>query len=408
MKALALTFTFAIVSVALAQPHPAMSNVAHAYVDRALTVIEKNSIKRDTDWKSVRAAAFGEAANAQTPKDTYLAIKNALKKLGDHHSFFLSPEEARSMNNGEALTTGIDVFGGYIGWVYPGSPAEKAGVKAGMKIDSIGGVVPSSPDASVRAYYTAEEAASAAAPLTFEAEDGAGQRHQFRLVPTNVNLVLMPTGRVLSDRIGFLNVPGYEGSKEQSKQYATTLHNLIRDMESAGVREWIVDLRCNGGGNMYPMICGVGPLLGDATLGYFVYANNKVPWWYRNGRSGQAREVDCKVDHPYRLRTEHPPIVVLTSHYSASAAEATLLSFEGLPNVHVLGEPTHGQDTANDIFKLSDGALVVLTVSSEADRTGRVYTGPVQPDLAATTDWSRCCSPDDPVIAQAIAVLKQP
>ena len=33
---------------------------------------------------------------------------------------------------------------------------------------------------------------------------------------------------------------------------------------------WIIDLRGNGGGNMYPMLAGLKPFLGDTVLGAFV------------------------------------------------------------------------------------------------------------------------------------------
>ena len=33
---------------------------------------------------------------------------------------------------------------------------------------------------------------------------------------------------------------------------------------------WIVDLRGNGGGNMWPMLAGIGPILGEGIAGYFI------------------------------------------------------------------------------------------------------------------------------------------
>jgi len=56
--------------------------------------MQKKSLHRDrVDWEAVRKTAFKIAEHAQTPADTYGAIRYALNELGDHHSHFLTPEE---------------------------------------------------------------------------------------------------------------------------------------------------------------------------------------------------------------------------------------------------------------------------------------------------------------------------
>ena len=39
------------------------------------------------------------------------------------------------------------------------------------------------------------------------------------------------------------------------------------------MKGWIVDLRGNFGGNMWPMLLSVEPLIGNGTLGYFVVSH---------------------------------------------------------------------------------------------------------------------------------------
>jgi carboxyl-terminal processing protease len=62
---------------------------------------------------------------------------------------------------------------------------------------------------------------------------------------------------------------------------------------------------------------------------------------------------------------------------------------------------TYGLPTANQTFALADGALLVLTTAREADRTGRVYDGPIEPDEHVDIDWTALGTPDDPVLATA-------
>ena len=74
-----------------------------------------------------------------------------------------------------------------------------------------------------------------------------------------------------------------------------------------------MDLRDNGGGNMWPMIAGIGPLLGDGLYGHFVDADEQVVrWGYENGAS-YIEDMDVvTVDVPYSLLNPQPKIAVLS------------------------------------------------------------------------------------------------
>jgi len=68
--------------------------------------------------------------------------------------------------------------------------------------------------------------------------------------------------RLLNGRVGYLWVRSYNGPAQAP--LADTLQATIGRLENAGARGWIVDLRNNGGGNVWPMLAGIGPLLGDS------------------------------------------------------------------------------------------------------------------------------------------------
>ena len=52
-----------------------------------------------------------------------------------------------------------------------------------------------------------------------------------------------------------------------------------RDSARASCR-WVVDLRGNGGGNMWPMLGGLRPFFGEAGLGSFVSTAGQAPLWH--------------------------------------------------------------------------------------------------------------------------------
>jgi len=164
---------------------------------------------------------------------------------------------------------------------------------------------------------------------------------------------------------------------------------------------------------MWPMLAGVGPVLGDGEAGAFVRpGGQRTGWGYREAdgvavAAGGAVQARPEAP-PYRLRTPGPAVAVLTGPQTASSGEFVLLAFRGRPATRSFGEPTAGVPTANQAKRLGDGAELNLTTALGADRTGRTYDQALPPDEAVATDWTRIESPgeDEPVLAAALAWLR--
>lgn len=101
----------------------------------------------------------------------------------------------------------------------------------------------------------------------------------------------------------------------------------------------------------------------------------KTAWKYKNGKTSYTN-----TSKPYHLKNENNRIAVLIGPYTASSGEATAISFIGKTNVKTFGTPSAGLTSANDGFKLSDGKMLLLASSYEMDRTGKNYTGKIEPD----------------------------
>ena len=179
--------------------------------------------------------------------------------------------------------------------------------------------------------------------------------------------------------VGYVRIGAFSGSDP------TAFANMIQGIISVGDRDdllgWIVDLRGNGGGNMWPMIAGVGPILGDGVNGHFIDPTGQVSAWeYRDGASVLGGTALVRVATPYRLRRPSPKVAVLIDNGVASSGEATAIAFRQRPNTRTFGSATCGLSTANSTFTLSDGATLNLTVSVMADRTRTPYGDQVPPD----------------------------
>ena len=185
--------------------------------------------------------------------------------------------------------------------------------------------------------------------------------------------------------IAYIDVPWLSSAdKDICIRFADSLQKVIASFDKAGVSKWIIDLRHNTGGNCWPMLAGLGPLLGSGIHGYFISSAEKIPFSYQEGSVLQGRNKRCTVSDPYTLTTPIKKIIILTGPNTASAGEIVALAFKAKENVLFMGEPTAGLTTANATYKLSDGSTLVLTVCKEADRNGKIYEGRIQPDQLVT------------------------
>jgi hypothetical protein len=76
------------------------------------------------------------------------------------------------------------------------------------------------------------------------------------------------------------------GSGATAVAFADGIQNPIMAADRDDLAGWTVDLRGNGGGNLWPMLAGVGPVLGEGIVGYFVDPQGvESIWEYRNSVS---------------------------------------------------------------------------------------------------------------------------
>lgn len=194
-------------------------------------------------------------------------------------------------------------------------------------------------------------------------------------------------GRIMEGRFAYLSVPGFAGEANDTRatQYATSGQQMIQNLAAARPCGWIVDLRDSGGGNMWPRIAALGPLLGAGTLGMHIAGDDRAVWEYKHGaawaRTSDAARIRTTVENAIGPLDPAPPIAVLLSEQTASAGEALAIAFIGRPNTRSFGTPTAGYASANVAVTLSDGAVLAFPGGYTADRTGAVHEPRVDPDV---------------------------
>lgn len=224
-------------------------------------------------------------------------------------------------------------------------------------------------------------------PLYREILRSLGDRHSTFRLPHEAEFARQRTRAAETPRVerlgagvGYLKMPSVSGIEKHSARELSV--GIQRQLCAIGqdVDGWVVDLRDNTGGSMWPMLAGLFPLLGEASPGAFVDREGKVfPWKIRG-----ARECDLS----------QAPVAVLIGPGTASSGEMTAIAFIDRPNTRFFGQSSAGLATGNSPILLPDGARVVLTTTRVQDRSGHILEQ-VKPDetadgedaLEAATRW---------------------
>ena len=186
-------------------------------------------------------------------------------------------------------------------------------------------------------------------------------------IPTSQASVLV------QDAVGHIVLPGFSGTSAAAGQvFSIDIARAIAGAAPSVKCGWVVDLRGNPGGNMWPMLSAVSPLLGGGPIGFFRDAK------------GQDRPWRLTVPAVAAPDLSKAPAAVLTGSKTASSGEAIAVAFRGRPNTRSFGQPTAGLSTGNQHFELPGGARLGLTTSRFVDRTRKAYGGTVVPDEIAT------------------------
>lgn len=215
-------------------------------------------------------------------------------------------------------------------------------------------------------------------------------------------------GAVVYGDIGVIEMFGFgSGDPVTLTEYADEMQALIKSMDRNDIKGWILDVRSNTGGNCWPMLAGVGPLLGEGTCGYFQSGNSKSRWYYKDGKSGVDSNPICSVSkEPYRL-LKQTPVAVLTGSRTASSGEVVVTAFRGKENARSFGQATGGYSTGNQNFTLSDGSMIFLTTSVYVDRNMNRYGSKITPDELVPFEYQTQPSEEDPVIKAAVEWIRK-
>jgi len=239
------------------------------YFRAALFIVQRYALMRDrVDWVAVRQETDRLMRGARSTRDTYPAIRLVLQRLGDHHSHLAEPETVRAHRAGSSLSLGLTAIWpeAVVAVVAPDGPAEQAGVRPGDVIEAVDGGAPAHVDGVVLLPRGRRVELRLRRP-------GRSEALPVALTPRVVPFNRPATVRRLADALGYIEVPGVVGGGDSFDRDAVA---AIREVDGVATCGWIVDLRRNVGGNMWPMLHALRPILGEGNP--FTYRFGKGPF----------------------------------------------------------------------------------------------------------------------------------
>jgi C-terminal processing protease CtpA/Prc len=186
--------------------------------------------------------------------------------------------------------------------------------------------------------------------------------------------------KYLEQNIGYINVPAFSSySLKNEKDFANTIRNQIEELDTQNtIKYWVVDLRNNTGGNMWPMIAGLNALFKDGIVGSFIstVSEDNIEWKIKNGIVNYSK---LKINS-YKIKNLNVKIAILLNENTASSGEMTAISMIGLTNTKTFGQKTAGYTTVNSTIKLKDKTEIYLATGYCTDRNNKVYNNNLIPD----------------------------
>jgi carboxyl-terminal processing protease len=292
-------------------------------------------------WKRVETHFFGEVPPARAR--TYGALHRSLTLL-DPYTVFVEPvprqlekDQLRGAYGGIGVAVWRTAEGHLALSPYPGSPAERAGLARGDLLLAIDGE-PIAGDVAVP-RIEARLRGEIGTQVHLRIERPSGSSFATTVERERINVPSL-TWRMETPHVGYLHITRFTERTDEE------LAGALQELERAQVDGLVLDLRGNRGGLLGSAVAVAGRFLrqGDVVL----------------HQAGRTQERDYRVQDGGDVAT---PLVVLVDGDTASAAEIVAGALQDHERAPLMGEPTFGKGSVQEIYDLSDGSSLHVTAA---------------------------------------------
>ncbi len=302
------------------------------------------------------------------PVDPKVLIENAIQGMVhglDPHSSLLPPEALEDLQvdtQGEFTGIGISISmrDGFVTVVAPieGTPAYKAGVKAGDKIIKADG----EPTRDLRDAVKKMRGPKGTSVVITIIREGESEPLEFNIVRDIIPIESVKS-KLLKPGYGYVWVTNFQENTVRDLKIALT------EMENgdAPLKGLVLDLRDNPGGLLNQAIDVCDLFLDEGTILTIKGRDTK------NEKEYRARADQVKRDYP---------VVALINGGSASASEIVAGALQDHKRALILGTTSFGKGSVQSVENLREGYGLKLTIARYYTPSGRsIQAKGIEPDI---------------------------
>ncbi|MBL7157359.1 MAG: S41 family peptidase [Candidatus Omnitrophica bacterium] len=335
--------------------------------------------------------------NPEPKKLVYGALSGMLSSL-DGYSQFMDPDEFKEMQietKGEFGGLGIEIAirDNALTVIAPmdGTPAHKAGIKAGDKIVKIDGEL--TQDITLTGAVKKLRGKPKTKVVLSIFRKGEKDLLDFTIVRSIIKLESIKTAKMLDGELGYVKLIEFQ------EKTPSDLEKALLELKQKGMKGLILDVRNNPGGLLDTAYEVSNKFLPEGKV--IVSLEGRVPKQNKIYKShGKTNFTDF-------------PLVVLVNEGSASASEIVAGAMQDNKRGTIVGTTTFGKGSVQTVVPLDDGSAVRLTTAAYHTPSGRVISNKgIIPDVEIKPEEKPDgTEPETPVkdnqLQAAIDVLKQ-
>ena len=340
-------------------------------------------------WGALKEKYFDK--NKLNDRDIfYGSLRGLVEAAEDPYTVFMTPEETKEFN--EDMSGVFEGIGAEVGMrdetitiIAPlaGMPAEKAGLKAGDKVYAIDGesALGLSVDQAVKKIRGPKETSVTLTVI----RDGETKTREITIERGLIIIESVKT-ELRSDGIMVITVSNFNDDTELlfKKAVADTINNKAKGL--------ILDLRNNPGGYLDTAILMASEWIEEG------------PVLLEQNAAGRSQEYGAEG----LARLDGFPTVVLINGGSASASEIVAGALRDYHKATLVGEPTFGKGSVQQIEDLSDGSSLKVTVATWMTPDGDyINEKGLEPDELVELTNEDFEAERDPQFTRALEILKK-
>jgi carboxyl-terminal processing protease len=275
------------------------------------------------------------------------AIRGMLSGLDEHTAFLEADDFRLLLNDTEGSFGGLGIEISVtpedqtltVMNVLEGTPAERAGLRARDKIVEIDGE--STKGIATRDALLKMRGEPGTAIALGIARPGYAEKLDFKITREVIHVDSVPYSFMAGDDVGYVRIAAFAHDEERST--AKDAEKALGELEKAGMKSVIVDLRGNPGGPLDEAV---------AVASLFLKKGSLVV--YTGGRSGrwEHRQYYAESEPPFKNQR----LVLLVDDTSASASEVLTGALKDNKRAVVMGEKTYGKASVQTLIPLASAA----------------------------------------------------